>query len=177
MENNLQLKILCFAVLAWVGYKHFGNLPPKRAPVNAMKMVDRNAKDPCFGKARCVVAYFTPWCPACNDSKPLLNTLHAKSQNANFGVRVVVGNDEPARLSEYALEIGPTTFIDTDRSYFRGMNGRSYPSWWLLDNVGNILKLYRGGLGGEDLDAVANVLLLNKLKMDPKFFRPSKLVH
>ncbi len=168
--TNLRKFALPMMVIAFLGYRFYSNQPASREPKVVLAGVQDGQKDPCFGKGRCLVVYVAPWCPSCQQASALIDALRNRSSNANFGVKIIAGLDEPPALMEYAKTLGPGTYIDYDKQYFRGINGGGVPAWFLLSEGGNVLSHFSGLISSSDMDRTVHHVLTKKLGMDAKYF-------
>ncbi len=105
--------------------------------------------DPCEAKRRCLVAYVTPWCPACHGSVGFINQVATRvSSRDDVGFKVIVGGDSAQRCSQFARKFSGATFLDPDSHYQRAAGFSGVPHWLVLDEKRKIVSEFSGSYGG-----------------------------
>jgi thiol-disulfide isomerase/thioredoxin len=143
--------VMVFSSLAWGG-QLFG---PRQLPPTA-ELSGSVSSDPCAGRERCIVVYVAPWCPACEGALPFFNFLYRKVQATDrVGMKVIIGADEQSKLVRMSGKFRAPTFFDEDGSFSRAAGVRAYPSVWVTDGEGGVLRRGLPGAvsGGEDEEA------------------------
>lgn len=97
--------------------------------------------DPCSGRAHCVILYLAPWCPHCRSMISRVPELRGFWSSAERpGFKVIVGNDKDAAVEEMARQIGEPVFLDRKKDFLNRMNISFFPSWFVVDAQGRVLK-------------------------------------
>jgi len=94
---------LLLAAAWWWRPIHFplDALVPTAEAAEAAEAADVPA--PCEGAERCIVAYVTPWCPACRQSAGVIHAMQERYEDRDdVRVAVVVGQDAPSKLERTA---------------------------------------------------------------------------
>ncbi|MGL4909466.1 MAG: TlpA family protein disulfide reductase [Bacteroidales bacterium] len=89
-----------------------------------------------------LIAFFTTWCPACQEELPFLELLYVNakdSTNCNF---ILISREEsPAIIDSVWAEFGYTmpAYCDEDRSVFNAFASRGVPRTYLFSPQGVLL--------------------------------------
>jgi hypothetical protein len=115
---------------------------PYGPPLKLIKISADSQPEICGAKSRCIVAYLAPWCPSCR--RELASLMRARSlvkETGNeVGMKIVVGSGRPEEIEQMARRIGGEVFSDPEGVIFDAFGGKYYPSWWIFDSQGNVLK-------------------------------------
>jgi thiol-disulfide isomerase/thioredoxin len=118
-----------------------------------------------------LVEFWTFDCYNCRNTLPWLKAIHA--EYGARGLKVVSVHTpelpqerDPANVRTTVKELGITypVMIDGDFSYWRAMNNRYWPAFFLIDRDGNIVRsafgeLHRGQQRGDVMEAEIRELL------------------
>jgi thiol-disulfide isomerase/thioredoxin len=95
----------------------------------------------CQGKALCGVIYVAPWCPACKQAAPTFKKfLQSSWDHKEHGLEIFVGKGEPQANLEEAITFGRGAAADQSGEKFKVLGIRQYPSFFVQDAQGKILK-------------------------------------
>jgi hypothetical protein len=100
---------------------------------------------------KCLTVVLAPWCGYCRAATPMLQSLRTYLTGRGTDVRVVIGQDQPEALREYAAVFGPATALDE----LNLLRPRGVPQFYVSDNSGSILKAMAGAPQTDDVQAVA----------------------
>jgi thiol-disulfide isomerase/thioredoxin len=138
MSSRLALGVLVLLGLA------YALRPRPNVSGLALERVGEGA-DPCAFKQRCLIAYVSPWCPACRQAHGLITELREHFEaSTTVGVKVVVGLDTPdgARAGAKSFE-GPT-FVDLQNRLYDKVGFSSVPSFAVVDAQGRVVQTQAG---------------------------------
>lgn len=122
--------------------------------------------DPCSGKARCIVAYFAPWCGVCHASIPLVKKLREKvDRSPEVGLKIIIGDADNSQVVEMAAQVGGLTLADPDGEFNRAMRVSAMPTWWVVDSNRKVLERFSGGITSAD-DRALKWFIDNKLDLE-----------
>ncbi len=116
--------------------------PPLQRPAG-------EARDPCAQKRKCVVYYMAPWCPVCEATLPTalaISKIWTDAPVASVnGLRILVGNDKPAKSEALAKKIGWLASTDAGDKFSRQYQVTSFPTWIVFDAKGlEVLRVSAG---------------------------------
>lgn len=121
-----------------------------------------------------LVDFWTFGCWNCYRSFPWLNELEARFEADEF---IVVGVHSPEfeheksreRVSQKVMEFGLThpVMIDNDFFYWKAMNNRYWPTFYLIDKKGRIRGSFIGETHAGDKNARAIEKKINQLLQEP----------
>lgn len=117
--------------------------PTPVADIASLQPARDEVIDTCADKARCLVAVVAPWCRACTKAQPALALLPSLTADLpDVGVRVVVSGASQAELRRYAHDLPiASVYIDNDDgSFTHSLRNTSYPSFFVLDADGRVLR-------------------------------------
>lgn len=151
--------IISAVILAWIPSVHSNQLKPGAAapaPEFTQSSPDDwlNSEPLTLASLRGKVVLIDFWtfgCWNCYRSFPWLNAMEQRLQDENF---IVVGVHTPEfdhEKNRYAVsnkikefELKHPVMIDNDMKYWRAMNNRYWPAYYLVDKQGKIRALYIG---------------------------------
>lgn len=122
--------------------------PGPRGVLPELSLPDAAGRDtyvPECPKARCLTVYLTPWCPYCRRATALVQSLQKELPEKGVAVRVVVGQDDEAKVREYAAQFGAGALLDPDKRW--APNG--VPHFFVSDETGGVLATGSGAPEGE----------------------------
>lgn len=134
-------KLAMLAVFLQVLWHRYGP-PPKRLNYASLATVPSNSNPsgrPCFGSDSCVLLLVAPWCPVCASHIGCFREVLSNVQDAS----AFIGGDQLPKLEAMAGKIGSKTFID-ERDLFHKLRVEQFPTWVVLDSVGNVSKRFSG---------------------------------
>ncbi len=121
-----------------------------------------------------LVDFWTFGCWNCYRSFPWLNAMENRLAKENFqiiGVHTPEFDNERVRKSIEAkvqeFELHHPIMIDNDSSYWRAMNNRYWPAFYILDNKGKIRAIYFGETHEGDRRARQIERTIKKLLTEP----------
>ena len=122
--------------------------PHESPPPLAQSFLEESS---CKGKARCVGAYITPWCPACEGSLPFIHTLQKRFESSpTTGMLLIIGQDDPEKLRAFAKRVGGNSIIDEDGTFAVKNHISGFPTWFVWDESMKVLAQKASGApGGE----------------------------
>lgn len=101
--------------------------------------------EPCAGSDRCIVAYVTPWCPACRQSGDVIHAIQERYEDRDdVRVVVVVGQDAKSKLEKMAESYGEDGWLDPDGKVWDALSPRVVPTWYVLDGHGKVIEKVAG---------------------------------
>jgi thiol-disulfide isomerase/thioredoxin len=114
----------------------------------------------CHHRKYCLISVMAPWCPISRGTLPIIRSLEKKWKNSNtIGIRVLITRAQDDLKQKFAQEIGAVAVIDPGNKIYSDLRFRAYPSWFLVDESGKILRTYRGGLVRDQLEEFEDDLL------------------
>ncbi len=132
-------------VAFWFLFLRGGSFISRPAPEEIRASLGQSS-DPCYQKPRCLIIYVSPWCGACQSEVPFLSEVQSFTyDHPNVGFKVYVGSDQEENLRRFASQIRANTFLDIDGSIGRSLGVSSYPSYYWLDEEGDIIDRPRRG--------------------------------
>lgn len=135
MKKIFILAAICLGIGFWVKRPQILPQEALRSPQSA------DSKSSCTGKELCGVIYVAPWCPACKQGAPIFKKMLTNSwKNETRGMQVFVGRGEASQNLEEAISYGPGASADQDSSKFNALGIRQYPSFFVTDAKGKVLK-------------------------------------
>jgi len=137
MKKAFFLLILASGFAFWV--KQHSLIPPSaKTEYLAISATSQNS---CKGKELCGVIYVAPWCPACKSAAPhFKNFLESSWEHDTHGLEIIVGQDEPEKNLEEVRFYGKGATADQDGSKFAALSVRKYPSFYVVNANGSIVK-------------------------------------
>lgn len=99
----------------------------------AFKPSDGKSESPCLITKYCLTAYVTPWCPACEQTKPTLKRLQSVFNDGSVGVQVIMGQDQLAKLEAACSDYGSGCGLDSDGVISKNLGVGSFPTYFLWD--------------------------------------------
>ncbi len=118
--------------------------------------------------------FWTFDCWNCYRSFPWMNAMEARLQDEDF---IIIGVHTPefehekvranieAKIQEFELK--HPTVMDNDFTYWRAMNNRYWPSYYLIDKQGNIRHNYVGETHADSAQALAIESRITALLHEP----------
>ncbi len=105
-------------------------------------------RDPCAGKACCVLVYLAPWCPACKLSLPVVQGLQRHyAGSPAVGIKPVVGGGRSREnMEQMAADFGDGAFVDPSGSLMRAAGAETVPQWLVVDAEGFLIEQMPGVL-------------------------------
>lgn len=94
---------------------------------------DGRSENPCLITPYCLTVYVTPWCPACEQTKPTLKRIQSVFNDGRVGVQVIMGQDQAAKLQAACAEYGSGCGLDADETILKSLKIRSFPTYLLWD--------------------------------------------
>jgi thiol-disulfide isomerase/thioredoxin len=102
----------------------------------------------CSQGRSCLIAYLTPWCPACKSTlrgMPELAQWVESERGAQF--HLVIGNSDQRRIRDFASGSSVSALLDFRDEVPRKLRGRSVPRFYLVDSNGIIVRQVAGFVG------------------------------
>lgn len=94
---------------------------------------DGKSENPCLITRYCLTAYVTPWCPACEQTKPTLKRIQSTLSDGTVGVQVIMGQDQLEKLKAACADYGSGCGLDADETILKGLKIRSFPTYILWE--------------------------------------------
>lgn len=89
---------------------------------------------------QCLAVYVAPWCGYCRKATPLIKELRHVLRAQGMESWVIVGQDEPGAIREYAREFGKGALLDTERA----INPGGVPHFYVVEQGGAVLRQVAG---------------------------------
>lgn len=95
-------------------------------------------------KARCLVIYVAPWCPACKRLNRTMVALRDELEAEGVQVNFVIGMDKEPKLLAYATVYSKPVMLD-DRRFHKMAKIKAVPYFAVVDHKGKIkTSMYSG---------------------------------
>ena len=91
------------------------------------------SENPCLITPYCLTAYVTPWCPACEQTKPTLKRIQSAFNDGTVGVQVIMGQDQAAKLQAACADYGAGCGLDPDEAILKSLKIKSFPTYLLWE--------------------------------------------
>jgi len=102
-------------------------------PLYEFKPIIAGTDDPCLRMRFCLIAYVTPWCPACETMKPTLKRMKSLLSSSSVGVQIIMGQDRGEKIQEACQYYGPDCIDDQDGSLAKKFRVHRFPSLEVWD--------------------------------------------
>lgn len=95
-------------------------------------------------KARCLVIYVAPWCPACKQLNRTMVALREELEADGVDVSFVIGMDKEPKLLAHAMSYNRPVMLD-DRGFHKIAKIKAVPYFAVVDHKGKIkASMYSG---------------------------------
>lgn len=129
-----------------------GTLPEKSVPQTSLPVynattVSLQGNQTVGGQCNadtCLTIYVAPWCPACKKSTPMINSLVSDLRTEGVDVQLIIGQDSPEKIKNYAKRHPYPILMDLDGAFFASADVRGVPYFVVTNWHGDILQEIRG---------------------------------
>ncbi len=101
---------------------------------------------PCQGYETCVLVYVAPWCSACRQSIPVIESFQERLEESEIGFAVVIGSDSQKALEEMGKGFSAEIYYDPKHIVPELLDFKIIPAWFKLNREGKILEEASGTL-------------------------------
>lgn len=157
MSLHIQLRIVAFTLLAWLGSPAAqAAMPAVGSIAPGFTLKSDNGKNLKLGEFRghvVMINFWATWCGPCRQEIPHLNRLHERYRKAGFVLFGINIDDQPRVARDMMQKLGvvfPVLF-DTDKRVSRLYDVGAMPSTLLIDRDGRVRYIHLGYRAGYEI--------------------------
>lgn len=94
--------------------------------------------------SKCLTIFVAPWCPACQQAKPIINSVIEDLRARGLQVVTVVTMDKEKAIQDCASGYSGTVAADPDGKYYHQAGANGVPYFVVTDTKGKVLKAMGG---------------------------------
>lgn len=147
IDSRVLAVLVGLVALCWWAYgpKNYGEIPEALA----LEQISGGEAPVCMRGETCVVAYLTPWCPACKKAAGQLPEVQRFIDESGAGRFVaVIGGDSPERLAGFGAKCRVPTLLDTRSEFVRAAGSGGVPRFYKIGPDGVVRRAFSGMVGG-----------------------------